>query len=105
MSEQKQKFFIIGSGLCGGFGGIKNYEVIKSSSLENALEYAEIEAKEEYQRYEGCHGLRSIDEIMDEEGIDYDDAEYAYNDEVESWIEYSAEPFSKELENKYKNYH
>ena len=99
-------YYIIGFGLGGGFGGIKNYEVVEVQSEEQALDWAQESAKEEYQQYEGMYGLESIDTIMEEdEELSLDDAEIAYNEAVDSWIEFSAEPYSKELEEKYQDHH
>ncbi|NPV12912.1 MAG: hypothetical protein HPY57_14165 [Ignavibacteria bacterium] len=39
------------------------------------------------------HGLRTIDEIMEEDNLDYEDAEIIYNDERESWLDYWVEPY------------
>ncbi len=101
------KLFIIGYGLSGGFGGIQNYEVVDASSQNAAERQAWDKACETYESYVGMHGLREISEIMEEDGIDdEDEAEQAYSEEREGWIEYYAEPFSKELENKLKSsYH
>lgn len=98
-------FYIIGWGLGGGFGGIQNFEVIKSHSKDNAEKEAYQNAVELYSTYDGMHGLRSVDDIMEEDGVDSDEAETIYNDEMESWLEYSAEPYTKERENKVKDYH
>ena len=98
-------FYIIGWGLGGGFGGIQNFEVIKSSSKEHAEKEAYQNSVELYSTYDGMHGLRSVDDIMEEDGVDSDEAETIYNDEMESWLEYSAEPYTKERENKVKDYH
>lgn len=53
------------------------------------------------------HGLREVSEIMEEDEIeDEDEAMEIYNEEREGWIDYSAEPFSEELEKKLESmYH
>lgn len=98
-------YYIIGWGLSGGFGGIHNYEVIRSSSLEEAEEEAYQRSLEEYERYSGYHGLRSIDDIMEEDNVSSEEAEEIYNEEREGWLDYIAKPYSKEFENKVKGNH
>lgn len=99
-------YYIIGWGLSGGFGGIQNYEVIIADSEEDAESQAYQNAIEEYQNYDGMHGLRSISDIMEEDGIDdEEEAESIYNEEREDWLDYSAKPYSKEYEKEVKDYH
>lgn len=98
-------YYIIGWGLSGGFGGINNYEVISEDSLEKAEMVAYYKAVEEYEQYSGMHGLRSVEDIMDEDGVDSDEAEEIYNEEREGWLDYSAKPYSKEYEKKVKGYY
>lgn len=93
--DKKDKF-IIGWGLSGGFGGINNYEVIEAMSLEEASKQSYYKAIEEYESLEGMHGLRTKDEIMEEDELGEEEAEYEYNYERENWLEYEAFPFSKE---------
>ena len=100
--------YIIGYGLAGGFGGARNFEVIQVDSQEEADNWAWESACEEYDRYAGSNGLREIGEIMEEEGIeDEDEASEVYNEEREGWLDYSAQPYSKEYEKKvmYNHYH
>jgi hypothetical protein len=98
-------YYIIGWGLSGGFGGINNYEVIKADSIEWADKEAYHRAVDEFESYSGSGGLRTIEEIMEEDELDYDSAEETYNEEREGWLEYVSYPYSKELENKFKDYH
>lgn len=101
-----ENLFIIGYGLGGGFGGARNFEVIQVDDIEAAEKWAWEAACEEYENYEGMHGLRSIDEIMKEEEIeDEKEAEQVYNEERENWLDYSAKPYSKEYEEKVSGYH
>lgn len=104
-STQYDGYYIIGWGLSGGFGGIRDYEVIMADSLEEADKEAYQRAIQEYEQYEGMHGLRSVDDIMEDDDVDYDEAEEIYNEEREGWIDYSAEPYSKELEKKVEDNH
>lgn len=98
-------YYIIGWGLSGGFGGIRNYEVIRDSSIEEAEKEAYQRSLEEYERYSGYHGLRSIDDIMEEDNVSSEEAEEIYNEEREGWLDYIAKPYSKEFENKVKGNH
>jgi hypothetical protein len=99
-------FFIIGVGLAGGFGGIQEYEVIQADDIDDASKYAWERACDLYEGYVGMHGLREMDQIMEEDEVEEEEAEQIYIDEREDWLDYSAEPFSKELENRLQyNYH
>lgn len=98
-------YYIIGWGLSGGFGGIQNYEVIEASSVQEAENDAYQRAIEEYENYSGYHGLRSVDDIIEEDGVDESEAEEIYNEERESWLDYVAYPFSKEKEKELRGYH
>jgi len=104
-STSYEGYYIIGWGLSGGFGGIHNYEVIEASSLEEAEKDAYQRALDEYENYSGYHGLRSIDDIMEEDGVEEEEAEEIYNEEREGWLDYVAKPYSKEYENKVKDHH
>lgn len=104
-STSYEGYYIIGWGLSGGFGGIHNYEVIQAPSLEEAEKDAYQRSIEEYESYSGYHGLRSVDDIIEEDGVDEEEAEEIYNEEREGWLDYIAKPYSKEFENKVKNYH
>lgn len=81
------------------------YEAIETSDLEDAVEYAWRMAKEDYESYEGYHGIRDWAQIA-EEDFGYDpencsdeelmEIDEAYNEEVENAINYHAEPFDIE---------
>ena len=83
--------FKLSWGLGGGFGGsAEQDEVFEFDTEEQAIDYAYAKAVEEYESYEGLHGIRSLDEIKEEDGIeDEDEALCAYNEEMESWLDYS----------------
>lgn len=97
--EIKMKKYNIYAGLGGGFGGAKL--VAEAEEFENeeaAVEYAYCCALEEYQSYEGYHGIVSYGDILDcpedyglEEGYTEEDVEEIYQEEVESWITYYVE--------------
>lgn len=97
--------WFISYGLGGGFGGANNYEVIDATgsvdSEDEANMYAWEKACEEYESYVGLHGLRTQDEIMEEDDVDEETAEEIYNEERESWLDYSAEPYDPEKHNQY----
>jgi hypothetical protein len=79
--------------LGGGFGGCENkdWEEVECEDENEASDIAYQIAIEEYEMYEGGNGIRSIDDIMDEEGVDEEEAEMIYHDERESWIDYEYE--------------
>ena len=61
--------------------------------------YAYEKAIEEYQSYEGLHGIMDIEEVCEEFGIEdinSEEAEIAYQEERESWLSYSAEEYDEE---------
>ena len=84
------KKFEIRYGLGGGFGGAGDWEEIEADSLDDAINQAYEYACQEYDQYDGLHGLLTINDIMEEEGCDYDYAEQVWMDDRESWIEYEA---------------
>jgi len=96
--EEQKKYFIIGSGMSGSFGGIRHYQVIQVDTQEEADDWAFEDACEEYDRYSGMYGLREIGEIMVEDNVDEDEACEIFEEERERWITYIAVPFSKEFE-------
>jgi hypothetical protein len=85
--------FKIKYGLGGGFGGCDNmeWEYIDADNLNEALDEAYDNACNEYEMYNGMHGLRSVDDIMEEEDCDEDTAEEIWTEERESWLSYRAE--------------
>lgn len=92
------------SGMGGGFGGAVFQCIEEFNSIVEADEYAYNLAVEEYQSYEGSHGILSwddcredlIDSYPDME-IDDEDVDAHYQEEIESWIEYYVIPV-EELE-------
>ena len=85
-------YFLICHGMGGGFGGSNPDFIEKYENSDEALDVAYNLAKEEYQSYEGYHGIRSIDDINEEDfgGEDFNAAEEVYNEGVNDWIEYDA---------------
>lgn len=82
------------AGLGGSFGGATYQGTGDFSSLDSAEEMAYRIASDEYESYEGYHGIRGWSDIADEEGLDYEEDEdeinEMYEDEKESWMEYYA---------------
>ena len=78
-------------GLGGGFGGLGDWETIEAKSYNDALNEAHDRAVELYSSYSGLHGIRSIEDIMEEDGVTEDEANASLEEECESWIDYEAE--------------
>ena len=94
------------AGLSGGFGGANLvFKGAEYNDIEEATKAAYEYAVEEYQSYEGYHGLTSYDDIKEnpeDYGLDEDseaeDIDEVYTEEVESWIEYYAIPTAEDDE-------
>lgn len=88
-------------GLGGGFGGAINEEEIEVDNLEEAETYAHQAACEDYDQYDGLHGLRNeegiLEELQDNNSDDEDDeslqalAAEMYIEEREGWLEWKVE--------------
>lgn len=89
-----QKYFIE-YGVGGGINS-KNSEVVDFESEEKASNYAWEMACQDYDNYAGMYGIRDINDIIDEDGVDEEEAEMIFNDERESWLDYSAELYNPE---------
>lgn len=85
--------FRIRYALGGGFGGTrhKDWETIEAENEEEASNIAWECACNEYESYSGMYGLRSVDQIMEEDEVDEKEAEEIYNNERESWLDYEVE--------------
>ena len=93
--------FIITYGLSGGFGGADNCKIIDEDTLDKASSYAYEEACGVYEDYSGHYGLRTLSEVLEELQEEYpeateEDAFEIYNEERESWLDYSAEEYTEE---------
>ena len=95
-----------------GCGCGENEEYMEFNSQQEADKAAYQLAIDDYESFEGLHGIRSMREIAEEDfevdldELDFDtadwiDIETAYFDERESQISYSAEEISEE---EYKEY-
>lgn len=82
--------FEIRYALTGGFGGceMQDWEEIEADDREEANEIAYQNACDEYDSYVGTSGLRDIDEIMEEDEVDEEEAGITLEEERESWIDY-----------------
>lgn len=88
------------AGLGGGFGGYQYHCTEECDSKTEAEEIARMLAIEEYQSYEGLHGILSEEDIREqyceENGLNEDELSPAdedeisdmYQEEIESWITY-----------------
>lgn len=93
-------FYISYSCGCGN-----NEEIISANNYNKAEEYAYNCAIEEYESYEGLHGIRSMGDVLEDEfGVSftddnaddyYEEALDIYNEEVENTISYSVEPYDE----------
>lgn len=84
--------YVIRYGMNGGFNS-ETFELIDADNKAQAESIAYERACDEYSSYEGMHGLRTADEIMEEDEVDNEEAEMIYNEERDSWLEYSAEKY------------
>jgi hypothetical protein len=80
------------AGLSGGFGGA-NFKEFFEGSRSDAERSAYQLAVEEYESYADSHGLRTTSDIMEEDGVEEDEAEEIYNEEMEGWLDYYVEEF------------
>ena len=82
------------AGLGGGFGGATYQGTGDFPNEEQAAQEAYRIAREEYESYEGLHGILGFEEVADENDLDLEEDDdlirELYEDEVESWIEYWA---------------
>ena len=89
--------FEIYAGLGGGFGGASYIEIIEANTREEAEEYARQCAIDDYESYEGSHGILSRDDVFEDllesfgEEPSEEDVELMYIEEIENWIVYCVE--------------
>ena len=99
------------AGMGGGFGGAQYHGIYEFSTAKEAERYAYDLAWDEYQSYEGSHGILSRDEVYEDclasEWIEpgaQSEAEIdcivdeAYLEQVESWIEWKAVPVAETVD-------
>ena len=97
-------WFKIYAGLGGGFGGANYHGTFEFENMDEAHQEAYRLAEEEYQSYEGCHGILSYEDceqdLRDSGFIDDDMADGEiediianhYLEEIESWIDFYVLP-------------
>lgn len=95
MSDELKNYNIY-AGLGGSFGGAKYVGTLNGVTSETAYSEAFESAVEEYESYEGYHGLRDVGDIMEEEGVDEQEAYDIYIEERESWLDYYAIPVDED---------
>lgn len=89
------------AGLSGGFGGATYQMTEDYASKDEAMQEAYELAVEQYQSYEGCHGILSWEDckqdLIDSGFEHYDEAvDEHYSEEIEAWIDYWVEPVTDE---------
>ena len=95
--------FHLYAGLGGGFGGARYCQTVEAENIDEACQAAHELAIEEYQSYEGYHGIMNwgdcyedlvesgfIDEESMTEAEIHEYVDDMYQEEIESWIEYYA---------------
>lgn len=98
--------FKVYAGLGGGFGGAKYIETVEAPNEMVAASIAHEYAVEEYEGFEGLHGLASYGDIVDnpaDYGLDEDceDEELlweAYEEERSTWLDYYVKEIKMERE-------
>lgn len=90
--------FELFAGMSGSFGGAQSYGVYEYNNIEQATEAAYELAVEEYQGYEGLHGIPSYEDVRNEyiemygdEDPEEDLVQEYYEEEMSGWIVYYAE--------------
>lgn len=101
------KRFELFAGLGGGFGGAVSHGIFWFSTHEEAEHEAYLIACDEYESYGGNHGLDDMETVRqdladsfydgDYFAVPIDEAEDAYRELVESWIEYKAVELPSEI--------
>ena len=86
------------AGMGGGFGGANYVGWLETDDREEAESYAREIAIEEYQSYEGCHGIMSWDDCRKDliesfgEEPSEEDVDTHYREEIESWTSWYVKP-------------
>ena len=85
--------YLIKFGVGEELGGEKDEKILDCESIEDARDNAYILALECAAGYEGLYGLPDITTIMQDEECSKEKALEIYNEEMESWLDYSAEEY------------
>ena len=88
-------YYVVYSCGCG-----ENEEIISAKTKEDAWNYDYQKAIDDYESYEGLHGVRGISDIIAEDFVedemteeDYEEAEDIYFEERENTISYGVEDY------------
>lgn len=82
------KKYRVYAGMSGGFNNVVNHGVFEFKNEEEAMDYAYNLAREDYESYEGYHGVLDFGSCLDECDQDEEIASEMYEDEIQSWINY-----------------
>lgn len=95
------KRYNIYAGLGGGFGGATYQYTADCKDKDEASDLAYQAAIEEYESYEGLHGIKTWEDCRDDiaeeddvlpEEVSDDAVDVMYNEERENWIDFYAVP-------------
>lgn len=100
-SSKEVKKWVIFQGMGGGFGGAR-FDSFETCTAKEAMDIAYDLACQTYEGYEGCHGIRSQSDIMEEEDVTSEEADEIANEERESWISYYIEEYDEEKHSEYE---
>ena len=91
-------WFKIFAGMGGSFGGAQYHGTYEYEDEREAYDDAYRIAEEEYQSYEGCHGIMSWQDCYEDlrdsfgEEPDEEDVNLHYREEIEGWISCYIQP-------------
>lgn len=75
-----------------GCGCGEEEEIIEAENFDRAMDMAYEAAVENYESYEGLHGIMDREDVAEEFGLeDEDEIDVAYMEERESCLDYNAE--------------
>lgn len=95
-------WFKIYAGMGGGFGGANYQGTYEYNDEKEACDDAYRMAEEEYQSYEGYHGIMSWEDCRQDlldslgEEPDEEDVDLHYREAIEGWISYYVRPATSE---------
>lgn len=89
--DTQLRWFKIYAGVGGSFGGAKYIGTYQYQSEEEAGQAAYEEAWNAYESYSSRIRVRSVETIMEEDGLDEEAAQEARREEVEPWLSYHVE--------------
>ena len=81
-----------------GCGCGTNELIVEAKSFNAAQDYAYDAAIEDYDSFAGLHGIPSLEDVCEDEGIEDTnsrEAEEAYREQREMWIDYFVAPFDE----------